>query len=122
MCLSMANTGGRAVRPIPAPALLWYTAVIELAMGSLMLMSSELFEADVYSFINRQLALVSALFLVGGRSSLLVLSGFWPKRLFAVVPFLVIAPPAVLALNFLLAGVASGVIVYSSLALALVVC
>ena len=117
----MANTGGRAVR-IAAPALLWYTALIELAIGSLMAISGELFAADVYRFVNQQLALVSALFIVGGGAPLLALSGFWPKRLLASAPFLAMVPPAILAVNFLLAGVSSGVIAYAYLTLALLIC
>src|SRR5690242_17684758 len=118
----MANTGGRAARPIAAPALLWYTALIELAIGSLMAISGELFAADVYRFVNQQLALVSALFVVGGGASVLALSGFWPKRLLALVPFIAMVPPAILAVNFLLSGISSGVIAYAYLTLALLIC
>ena len=118
----MANTGGRAVRPIAAPALLWYSALLELAIGALMAISSELFEADVYRLINQQLEPVAVIFLFCGGAALLALSGFWPKRLLVVVPFLALVPPAILATNFLQAGVSSGVIAYSIQVLALLVC
>ena len=116
----MANTGGRPGGPAAASAMLWYSALLELALGALMVIASELFASDIYRTINGSLGIVAATFLVAGCVGLLTLVGLWPRRALLVVWVLVAVPPLILAYDLLQASVTSGVLVYSFQALGLV--
>jgi diguanylate cyclase (GGDEF)-like protein/PAS domain S-box-containing protein len=106
---------------VPQAPLLWQAALLELAVGTQMLVAPPLFSGPSYAPLFPYLPLAALVFLLGGTTALLAATGLVPERLRGAAPVIAAVPMVLLAVNFRLTNVITEQIAYVIEAAALLV-
>ena len=111
--------GGAGSKGILQAPLLWQTALFELAIALLIVVTPPLFASALYDPIRPFFPILAFLLFCGGSAALLAAGGLVAERLRPFVPLVAALPVIALAINFTVNGIPAAQIAYWTEACAL---